>query len=67
MIPKEHQILCKGCGKLLDMRDVSIICHGWIKDGKIVCYDDSEISYSSSKKVDENVQYTKDKKSINLN
>lgn len=67
-IPKEHQLECKGCGKILDMRDPSVLCHGWIEDGKIVCYEDIEpIPYSSSKKVGDSVEWTKDKKPIDLN
>jgi hypothetical protein len=67
LIPIEHQLKCKGCGKILDMRDASILSHGWIEDGEIVCYDDAPIPYSSSKKVGDSVQWTKDKKPINLN
>lgn len=33
-IPKEHQLKCKGCGKILDMRDASILAHGWIENGE---------------------------------
>jgi hypothetical protein len=66
-IPKEHQLLCKGCGKLLDMRDISVLSHGWIEDGEIVCYDDTDLDYSGSQKIGEPVFYTKDKKEINLN
>lgn len=66
IIPIEHQLKCEGCGKILDMRDASILGHGWIEDGEIVCYDDN-IQYSGSKKVGEPVFYTKDKKEIFLN
>ena len=66
-IPKEHQLLCKGCGKLLDMRDPSILSHGWIEDGEIVCYDDLDIDYSGSQKIGDSTFWTKDKKPINLN
>ena len=67
VIPKEHQLICKGCGKLLDMRDPSILSHGWIEDGKIVCYNEEPIEYSGSKKVGDSTFWTKDKKPINLN
>lgn len=67
MIPTEHQLVCEGCGKLLDKRDASILSHGWIEDGKIVCYDDEPIPYTSSKKVGDNIEWTNDKKPINLN
>ncbi len=66
-IPKEHQLECGGCGKILDMRDASVLAHGWIENGVIVCYDDSSIPYASSKKLGESTEWTKDKKSINLN
>lgn len=65
-IPKEHQLKCPGCGKILDMRDPSCLSHGWIKDGKIVCYED-EMPYTSSKEVGQPVEWTKDKKKIDLN
>lgn len=68
MIPKEHQLLCEGCGKILDMRDPSVLCHGWIEDGEIKCYDDNKtIEYSGSKKKGDSTYWTKDKKPINLN
>jgi hypothetical protein len=67
MIPKEHQLKCEGCGKILDMRDPSCLSHGWIEYGKIVCYEEEEISYSASKKVGEAAEWTKDKKPITLN
>jgi hypothetical protein len=66
-IPIEHQLLCEGCGEILDMRDASILSHGWIENGEIVCYTDIIVTYSSSKKVDESIQWTVDKKQINLN
>lgn len=67
MIPEEHQLKCEGCGKILDMRNASVLCHGWKENGKIVCYDDTDIPYSSSKEVGSSIQYTKDKKPLNLN
>lgn len=66
-IPKEHQLKCKGCGKILDMRDVNVLSHGWIENGVIVCYDEVDLPYSSSKKVGESTEWTKDKKPITLN
>ena len=66
-IPKEHQLKCQGCNKILDMRDPSILSHGWIEEGKIVCYDEGPIPYSSSKKVGDNIQWTPNKKPIHLN
>jgi len=67
-IPIEHQLKCEGCGKILDMRDTSCLSHGCIEDGKIVCYEDApKINYSSSKKFGDSVEWTNDKKPINLN
>ena len=66
-IPKKHQLLCKGCGKILDMRDISVISHGWIEGDKIVCYDDEPIEYYGSKKMGDSVFWTKDKKRVDLN
>ncbi len=66
-IPKEHQLKCEGCEKILDMREPSVLSHGWIEGCKIVCYDDEPIPYSSSKKVGDSVEWTADKKPINLN
>jgi hypothetical protein len=70
MIPIEHQLKCEGCGKILDMRDPSILCHGWIENGEIVCYlDEGEhsIPYSGSQKIGEPIFWTKDKEPIHLN
>ena len=67
-IPKEHQLKCEGCNKILDMRDPSILSHGWIEDGKIICYEELDnIEYSGSQKIGEPTFWTKDKKEINLN
>lgn len=69
-IPIEHQLKCEGCGKILDMRDPSIILHGWVENGEIVCYDDGDdepIPYSGSQQIGEASFYTKDKQTIILN
>jgi len=66
-IPKEHQLKCNGCGKMLDMRDVLILSHGWIEDGEIVCYDDEPIAYSSSQKIGDHLQWDNNKNPIYLN
>lgn len=66
-IPKEHQLKCEGCGKILDMRDINVLSHGWIENGLIVCYDEVDLPYSSSKKVGEPIQWTKNKQPIPLN
>ena len=66
--PKEYQLKCEGCGKILDMRDPSILSHGWIEDGEIVCYEEIDIpEYSGSQKVCDPIFWTKDKNPINLN
>ncbi|MCK9281579.1 MAG: hypothetical protein M0P71_13215 [Melioribacteraceae bacterium] len=69
-IPKEHQLVCPGCGQILDMRDISVLSHGWIEGDSIVCYlDEGEhaIPYSGSQKRGEPILWTKDKEPINLN
>ena len=66
-IPKEHQLKCEGCGKIIDMRNLSqVLSHGWIENGKIVCYDEEPIEYSGSKKCNESVLWSKDMKAIYL-
>ena len=66
-IPKEHQLKCTGCGKILDMRDPSILYHGWIENGVEVCYDEDPIKYSGSQKIGDSIFWTADKKPINFN
>ena len=67
-IPIEYQLKCEGCGKILDMRNPSILSHGWIEDGEIVCYDDDDpIPYSGSMRVGDDKMWTKDMKPIHLN
>lgn len=67
-IPKEFQLKCEGCSKILDMRDPSILSHGWIENGVIVCYvDEPVITYSGSKKIGDSTFYTKNKKPIQIN
>ncbi len=66
-IPKKHRLECKGCGETLDMRDPSILSHGWIVNNKIVCYEEKPIEYSSSKKLGDNTQWAVDKKPVHLN
>lgn len=67
MIPEQYQIKCEGCGQVLDMRDISVLSHGWIENGEIVCYDDTILSYSSSKKIGESIEWTSKKELIHLN
>jgi len=66
-IPKEHQLECEGCGKILDMRNPSILSHGWIENGQIVCYEEKVIKYSSSKKIGDNIQWDTNGNPIRLN
>lgn len=66
-IPEQYKLKCKGCGKILDIRDINVLSHGWIEDNKIVCYNEIDLPYSGSKKIDEPIQWTKDKKPIYLN
>ena len=49
------------------MRDINVLSHGWIEEGKIVCYDEVDLPYSSSQKVGDSTLWTKDKKPIGLN
>ena len=49
------------------MRNPSILSHGWIEEGKIVCYEEIELENYSSKKVGEPILYTKNNGEINLN
>lgn len=66
-IPEEYRLECQGCHKILDLRDVNILQHGWIEDGEIVCYDEKPMPYSSSRRLGDNVEWTRDKKPMNLN
>jgi hypothetical protein len=61
-----HFFICEGCGMILDKRNPSCLSHGWIENGKIVCYE-KEIKYSSSKRIDEGILYTKNKDVVFLN
>jgi hypothetical protein len=70
-IPKEHQLLCSGCGRIIDMRDPGqVLSHGWVEGDNIVCYLDDEqivVPYTSSMKIGDNVEWIADKKPIPLN
>lgn len=68
-IPPEHQLLCPTCGQIFDMRDLGqVLSHGVFNEltGKYECTP-VDAPYSTSKKVGDNVEWTKDKKPINLN
>lgn len=68
-IPQEHQLICETCGQVIDMRDLGqVLSHGVFNEltGKYECIL-VDVPYSASKKVGDNVEWTKDKKPINLN
>lgn len=71
MIPLEHQHKCATCGKILDMRDLGqVLSHGNYNEtlGIYVCKDEEmDVPYQSSRKVGDPVEWTKDKKRIDLN
>ena len=69
-IPIEHQLKCPTCGKIIDMRDLGqVMSHGMYnkETGKHECHEPEDVPYSTSKKLGDNVEWTKDKKPINLN
>ena len=59
---KKHQIKCKNCGKILDMRDL-----GEILGHEDNCGDKINVDYSGSQKIGDSVFYTKEKIRIDLN
>lgn len=68
-IPTEHQLKCEMCGQIIDMRDLGqALSHGVYNEltDKYECIP-VDVPYSTSKKVGDNVEWTKDKKPINLN
>lgn len=70
MIPLEHQHKCATCGKILDMRDPGqVLSHGQYNEalGTYECKEETDVPYSSSRKVGDPVEWTKDKKQIDLN
>lgn len=71
MIPKEHQLKCPTCGKIIDMRDLGqVLSHG-VYDANLNIYEchekEKDSPYNSSKKVSDNTEWTKNKKPIGLN
>jgi hypothetical protein len=69
MIPHEHQLKCPTCGEIIDMRDLGqVLSHGMMNEetGKYECTP-VEATYSTSKKVGDNVEWDKDKKPLHLN
>jgi hypothetical protein len=70
MIPPEHALTCPTCGKTIDMRDLGqVLSHGVYNEatGKYECHEPVDVQYSSSKKRGDSVEWTKDKKRIDLN
>lgn len=69
-IPLEHALTCPTCGKIIDMRDLGqVLAHGQYNEatGKYECTEPEDVPYSSSKKVGDNVEWTKGGKRIDLN
>lgn len=67
--PQEHQMKCPTCGEIIDMRDLGqVLSHGMMnkETGQYECKP-VDADYGSSKKVGDSVEWTKDKKPINLN
>lgn len=69
-IPPEHALTCPTCGKTIDMRDLGqVLSHGQYNEvtGKYECHEPVDVPYDTSKKVGDSVEWSKDKKPINLN
>jgi hypothetical protein len=63
---EQHFQECNACGELYDMRDIGDVAfHGF--DQCLEGGEPKDIPYSSSKKVGESVEYTKDKQAVHLN
>lgn len=72
-VPKEHQLICNTCGKILDMRDLGkILSHGIGRgDGTYYCLSKDEeidIEYDGSGRIGSSLYYPKrENKPLNLN
>lgn len=70
-IPQEHALTCPTCGKLIDMRDLGqVLSHGQYNDmtGQYECQDkEMDVPYTSSRRVGDSVEWSKDGKRIDLN
>lgn len=70
-IPPSHALTCPTCGKIIDMRDLGqVLAHGQHNEatGKYECQDkEMDVPYTSSRRVGDSVEWTKDKKRIDLN
>lgn len=71
MIPQEHQLVCATCGEVIDMRDLGqVFSHGvwnWETQRHECLQRPMDIAYQTSRKVGDDVEWTKDKKPIHLN
>lgn len=69
-IPPSHALTCPTCGKTIDMRDLGqVLAHGQYNEtlGIYECQEPVDVPYSSSRKVGDNVEWSKDKKPNHLN
>ena len=68
---ESYEIKCPTCGKILDKRNSGqILSHGWKNPGTgfYECPDEeTEIPFSTAKKVGDNVQWTKDGDKLDVN
>lgn len=71
MIPAEHQLECPTCGKIIDLRDLGdVLSHGvwnWETQRHECLTSPMDIQFNRARKVGDPVEWTKDKKPINLN
>ena len=70
-IPQEHQLKCPTCGATIDLRDLGqVLSHGMWNDytERYECKPEPQtVQYETSRKIGDPVEWTKDKKPINLN
>jgi hypothetical protein len=68
-IPPEHALTCPTCGKIIDKRDLGqVLSHGvYNENTRIYECHEVDVPYGSSKKVGDNVEWTKGKNKIDLN
>lgn len=80
-VPKEHQLECPTCGRIIDLRDLAqVFSHGFLNEetNEYECLSDEEIEkldiqyggsiiqYGGSIKVGDSIFWTKDKKPIHF-
>lgn len=64
------KIKCPTCGKILDKRNPGQILSHDIKNettGEYECSEETDLPYSTARKVGDNVEWTKDGKRLDLN